>query len=82
MRKLDTSQEGGSRAKTAKATQFRSTTNGLNVGAALQNTVRSNRGGLFDVQNHASPMRGTLFKSPSTNMPTYWHESVGPQFGH
>ena len=25
-------------------------------------------------------MRGTLFKSPSSGMPSYWHESVGPQF--
>lgn len=50
------------------------------MGNAYDMTIKHNRGGLFDVQAQPSPTRGTLFKSPSTNMPTYWHESVGPQF--
>ena len=50
----------------------------MRVADAFGLTVRNNHGGVFDIQARQSPSRGTLFKSPSSGMPTYWHESVGP----
>ena len=52
----------------------------MKVGNAFNMTVKNNRGGLFEMTSQQSPTRGTLFKCPSSGMPTYWHESVGPQF--
>ena len=48
------------------------------VGGALQTATSYN--GLFDVSYQKSPTRGTLFRSTVSGMPTYWHETVGPQF--
>ena len=52
----------------------------LRIGTAVGQKVNNNMGGLFDVTAQQSPTRGTLFKSPSSGMPTFWHESIGPQF--
>ena len=52
----------------------------LRVGSAFANTVSHNSGGVFDMSAQPSPTRGTLFKSPSSGMPTFWHESICPQF--
>ena len=48
------------------------------VGGALQSATSYN--GLFDISYQRSPTRGTLFRSTASGMPTYWHETVGPQF--
>ena len=64
------------RARTANM-NFRSS-GSLRIGTAVGQKVNNNMGGLFDVTAQQSPTRGTLFKSPSSGMPTFWHESIGP----